>query len=137
MYGLTEVNREAIKGARLVANPGCYPTTVQLPLYPLLKAGLILTDDIIIDAKSGGWGCWRGEWIFEGGGGGSAAATHLPAVLWQDACCHKQPRTLSHPCLPAVAHPACLALRWHVARRVTPGRRERCWAQRQGGQPVR
>ena len=42
-----------MKKARLVANPGCYPTTVQLPLAPLLKAGLILTDDIIIDAKSG------------------------------------------------------------------------------------
>jgi len=41
VYGLTELNREAIKGARLVANPGCYPTSVQLPLVPLLAAGLI------------------------------------------------------------------------------------------------
>lgn len=39
----------------MVANPGCYPTSVQLPLVPLLEAGLILADDIIIDAKSGGW----------------------------------------------------------------------------------
>lgn len=38
----------------MVANPGCYPTTVQLPLVPLLEAGLILAEDIIIDAKSGG-----------------------------------------------------------------------------------
>lgn len=39
--------------ARVVANPGCYPTSVQLPLVPLIEAGLILTEDIIIDAKSG------------------------------------------------------------------------------------
>lgn len=39
----------------MVANPGCYPTSVQLPLVPLLEAGLILADDIIIDAKSGAW----------------------------------------------------------------------------------
>ena len=42
------------RSARLVANPGCYPTSVQLPLVPLLQAGLILPEDIIIDAKSGG-----------------------------------------------------------------------------------
>lgn len=41
MYGLTELNREAIRSARLVANPGCYPTSVQLPLVPLLQQGLI------------------------------------------------------------------------------------------------
>lgn len=53
VYGLTEIYRESIKPARLVANPGCYPTSVQLPLYPLLKNKLILKDDIIIDSKSG------------------------------------------------------------------------------------
>lgn len=53
MYGLTEIYRDLIKPARLVANPGCYPTTVQLALYPLLKSKLISTEDIIIDAKSG------------------------------------------------------------------------------------
>ena len=37
MYGLTEIYRDQVKGARLVANPGCYPTSVQLPLYPLLQ----------------------------------------------------------------------------------------------------
>lgn len=46
--------RPQVKGARLLANPGCYPTCSQLPLYPLVKAKLILPDDIIIDAKSGG-----------------------------------------------------------------------------------
>lgn len=59
VYGLTELKREAIKNARLVANPGCYPTSVQLPLVPLIKAGLISTDDIIIDAKSGTSGAGR------------------------------------------------------------------------------
>ena len=42
VYGLTELHREEIKSARLVANPGCYPTSVQLPLVPLLKVGLRL-----------------------------------------------------------------------------------------------
>ena len=59
VYGLTEIKREAIKTARLVANPGCYPTSVQLPLVPLLKAGLIAAEDIIIDAKSGVTGAGR------------------------------------------------------------------------------
>ncbi|GFH20982.1 semialdhyde_dh domain-containing protein [Haematococcus lacustris] len=59
VYGLTELYREQIKGARLLANPGCYPTCVQLPLYPLIKAKLVLTDDIIIDAKSGVSGAGR------------------------------------------------------------------------------
>ena len=53
VYGLTEIAREQVKGARLLANPGCYPTCSQLPLYPLVKAGLITTDDILIDAKVG------------------------------------------------------------------------------------
>lgn len=59
VYGLTELKRDAIRDARLVANPGCYPTSVQLPLVPLLKAGLIETADIIIDAKSGTSGAGR------------------------------------------------------------------------------
>ncbi|KAK9811353.1 hypothetical protein WJX72_002335 [[Myrmecia] bisecta] len=59
VYGLTEVYRNDIRSARLVANPGCYPTSVQLPLYPLLEAGLILTDDIIVDSKSGVSGAGR------------------------------------------------------------------------------
>jgi N-acetyl-gamma-glutamyl-phosphate reductase len=59
VYGLTEVYRDAVKGARLVANPGCYPTSVQLPLHPLLRKGLISAEDIIIDAKSGVSGAGR------------------------------------------------------------------------------
>lgn len=59
VYGLTEVKREQIKTARLVANPGCYPTSAQLPLIPLLKNKLILADDIIIDSKSGVSGAGR------------------------------------------------------------------------------
>ena len=59
VYGLTELARDAVKGARLVANPGCYPTASQLPLAPLLEDGLIETDDIIIDAKSGVSGAGR------------------------------------------------------------------------------
>lgn len=59
VYGLTEINRATIARARLIANPGCYPTASQLPLIPLLRAGLIAPDDIIIDAKSGVSGAGR------------------------------------------------------------------------------
>ena len=60
VYGLTEINRADISTARLVANPGCYPTGSQLSLTPLLKAGMIDPDRIIIDAKSGVTGAGRG-----------------------------------------------------------------------------
>ena len=60
VYGLCEVNRELIKGARLVANPGCYTTCSILTAYPLIKEGLIHADTLIIDAKSGTSGAGRG-----------------------------------------------------------------------------
>lgn len=59
VYGLPEVNREAIKKARVIANPGCYPTAVQLGFLPLLKAGLIDATQLIADAKSGVSGAGR------------------------------------------------------------------------------
>lgn len=59
VYGLPEVNREKIRGARLVANPGCYPTAVQLGFIPLIEAGLIDTAGLIADAKSGVSGAGR------------------------------------------------------------------------------
>ncbi len=58
-YGLPELFREEIRFSRLVANPGCYSTSAILPLVPLIKAGLVATDDIIIDAKSGVSGAGR------------------------------------------------------------------------------
>ena len=60
VYGLCEINREDIKKARLIANPGCYPTCSTLSIYPLLKEGLIDPNTIIIDAKSGTSGAGRG-----------------------------------------------------------------------------
>lgn len=60
VYGLCEVNREKVKGARLVANPGCYTTCSILTAYPLVKEGLIDSDTLIIDAKSGTSGAGRG-----------------------------------------------------------------------------
>ena len=60
VYGLCEFNRDKIKGARLVANPGCYPTCSFLSVYPLAKAGLIDMKSVIIDAKSGTSGAGRG-----------------------------------------------------------------------------
>ena len=60
VYGLCEVNREKIKKARLIANPGCYPTCSFLSIYPLAKAGLIDMKSVIVDAKSGTSGAGRG-----------------------------------------------------------------------------
>jgi N-acetyl-gamma-glutamyl-phosphate reductase len=59
VYGLPELYRERIKPAQLVANPGCYPTSAILALAPLLRAGVISTDGIIIDSKSGVSGAGR------------------------------------------------------------------------------
>ncbi len=70
IYGLSEVYTEEIKKAVLVGNPGCYPTSVLLPLVPLLKAGLIDTRTLIADAKSG----------VSGAGRGATLATHFCQV---------------------------------------------------------
>ncbi len=59
VYGLSEVNADAIRQARLVANPGCYPTVVQLALWPLLSRGMIDAKQIIADCKSGVSGAGR------------------------------------------------------------------------------
>lgn len=63
VYGLPEVNRAAIKEARIVANPGCYPTAVQLGFLPLLQKNLVNTSSLIADAKSGVSGAGRGASI--------------------------------------------------------------------------
>ena len=52
VYGLTELTRDKVRGARIIANPGCYPTAALLALAPALRAGLV-TEDIVVDAKSG------------------------------------------------------------------------------------
>ncbi len=58
-YGLCELNREKIRGARLVANPGCYPSAVQLGFLPLVEAGVVDLDHLIADSKSGVSGAGR------------------------------------------------------------------------------
>ncbi len=60
VYGLCEINRDKVKGARLIANPGCYTTCSILTAYPLVKEGLIDPDTLIVDAKSGTSGAGRG-----------------------------------------------------------------------------
>ena len=60
VYGLPELYAENMKKARLIANPGCYPTASILALYPAVQAGFIETDDLVIDAKSGATGAGRG-----------------------------------------------------------------------------
>jgi N-acetyl-gamma-glutamyl-phosphate reductase len=59
VYGVSEFYRDEVRKARLVANPGCYTTCAQLPLIPLIKAKAIVTDEIVIDAKSGMTGAGR------------------------------------------------------------------------------
>lgn len=71
VYGLTEFAYEQLRGAKLIANPGCYPTTVQIPLLPLLRAGMIdLSQPIICDSKSG----------VTGAGKAPTAGTHFVEV---------------------------------------------------------
>ena len=65
VYGLCEINRDKVKGARLIANPGCYTTCSILTAYPLVKEGLIDPDTLIIDAKSGTSGAGRGAKLNE------------------------------------------------------------------------
>ena len=59
VYGIPEINREAIRRARIVGNPGCYPTAVQLGFLPLIEAGLVDTQHLIADCKSGVSGAGR------------------------------------------------------------------------------
>ncbi len=59
VYGLPEVNREQIRTAKLIANPGCYPTCIQLGFLPLIEHGLVELDSLIADAKSGVSGAGR------------------------------------------------------------------------------
>lgn len=59
VYGLPEINRDQVKIARLVANPGCYPTATTLGLLPLIEAGIVVTDSLIADCKSGTSGAGR------------------------------------------------------------------------------
>lgn len=70
VYGLSELNRAAIARARLIANPGCFPTSAILPLAPLLRTGLIEASGLIIDSKSG----------VSGAGNKPRDNTHFPAV---------------------------------------------------------
>ncbi len=88
VYGLPEVNREAIRHARLVANPGCYPTAVQLGFLPLIQSGAIELDGLIADCKSGVSGAGRkaelGALLAEAGDSfkayGVAGHRHLPEI---------------------------------------------------------
>lgn len=76
VYGVTELNRDAVKAARLVANPGCYPTSILLPTVPLIEAGLIDAETLIVDSQSGISGAGRSakqEMLFTELDGGSSA----------------------------------------------------------------
>jgi N-acetyl-gamma-glutamyl-phosphate reductase len=100
VYGLPELNRDRIRAARLIANPGCYPTAVLLGLLPLLEAGMVDAGSLIADCKSGVSGAGRGAQVHtllcEAGENfkayGAGGHRHLPeirqglaAVLGQEA----------------------------------------------------
>ncbi len=70
VYGLPELHREALRGANLIASPGCYPTATLLAITPLVRARLVETDGIIVDAKSG----------VSGAGRAPSAHTHFPEI---------------------------------------------------------
>jgi len=86
VYGLPELQREAIKTAELVANPGCYPTTVQLGYAPLLKHGLIDAKNLIADCKSG-----------VSGAGRKAQVPHLLAECSESVKAYAVPGHRHHP----------------------------------------
>lgn len=65
-YGLPELHRDELRGAELVAVPGCYPTAASLPLAPLVRAGVVEADGIIVDAASGVSGAGKGKFPFCG-----------------------------------------------------------------------
>ena len=99
VYGLSEINREAIKSAQLIACPGCYPTAVQLGFLPLLENGLINVDHLIADVKSGVSGAGRkaelATLMSETGESFKAYAVnghrHLPEIAQGLALAAKQP----------------------------------------------
>ncbi|MDQ2916637.1 MAG: N-acetyl-gamma-glutamyl-phosphate reductase [Pseudomonadota bacterium] len=89
VYGIPEINRDAIRKARIIGNPGCYPTTVQLGFLPLLEAGLVDTRFLIADCKSGVSGAGRkaelslsfAEAADNFAAYGVAGHRHLPEIL--------------------------------------------------------
>ena len=103
VYGLCEINREKIRGARLVANPGCYTTCSILTAYPLAREGLIDMDTLIVDAKSGTSGAGRGAKVpnlfCEGNENikayGVATHRHTPEIEEQLGYAAGRPVTLS------------------------------------------
>lgn len=103
VYGLTEWYRPAIRESRLVANPGCYPTAVLLALLPLVSAGLIDVDHLIIDAKSGVSGAGRSlkeaNLFCEAGEGthayGVGRHRHMPEIEQEIAAVAARPVTVS------------------------------------------
>ena len=103
VYGLPEITREKVKRARLIANPGCFPTCSFLSTYPLVKEGLIDPNTIIIDAKSGTSGAGRGSKVDSLycevneniKAYGVASHRHTPEIEEQLSCAAGKPVTIS------------------------------------------
>ena len=103
VYGLPEINREKVKKARLIANPGCFPTCSFLSTYPLVKEGLIDPNTLIIDTKSGTSGAGRGSKVDSLycevneniKAYGVASHRHTPEIEEQLSCAAGKPVTIS------------------------------------------
>ena len=103
VYGLPEINREKVKKARLIANPGCFPTCSFLSTYPLVKEGIIDPNTLIIDAKSGTSGAGRGSKVDSLycevneniKAYGVASHRHTPEIEEQLSCAAGKPVTIS------------------------------------------
>jgi N-acetyl-gamma-glutamyl-phosphate reductase len=125
VYGLPEYDRAAIRNAHLVANPGCYPTAVQLGFMPLLEAGLVELDHLVADAKSGVSGAGRKAEIpalfSEAADNFKAYAVpghrHLPEIRQGLSRMAGRPRRLDLRTTPDADDPghSCNALRAHQA----------------------
>jgi len=107
VYGLSEIHRQAITGATLVANPGCYPTSILLPLIPLLREGVVLPANLIADSKSG----------VSGAGRKATEGTHFVFVN-ENFSAYKIAGTHRH--LPEIAEQLSLAAGGTVAPIFTP-----------------
>lgn len=101
VYGLTEHNRDAVKAARLVANPGCYPTSILLPLQPLFKAGILQPETVTVDSMSGVSGAGRSvkqELLYneiEGGASAYSIGGHRHMAEIEQELARIAPQTIS------------------------------------------
>ena len=144
VYGLTEHNRQAIRGARIIACPGCFPTAALTALLPPLAAGLIDAQDIIIDAKTGISGAGRGlkqAMLFSEAGEGCSPYgighhRHMPEIEQELSKAAGRPVTVGFtPHLVPMARGELLTCHVRLAGGADAGAVRACLAARYEGEP--